>query len=145
MKESSNQSANDGANPQKPVIFFDGVCGLCNWFVDWTMARDPNAKFLFSPLQGTTAERLLTEADRLDLASVVVLTPRGLLRRSSAVVFVMKELGGKWSALGTLLWVIPSPLRDFGYALVAKLRYRLFGTKETCRIPSPTERKRFLP
>jgi predicted DCC family thiol-disulfide oxidoreductase YuxK len=65
-------------------------------------------------------------------------------RHSTAIVRVLRELGGVWSLLGCLLWLVPRPLRDFGYRCIASQRYRIFGKKETCRLPTPGERARFL-
>jgi predicted DCC family thiol-disulfide oxidoreductase YuxK len=130
---------------EHPILFFDGVCGLCNWSVDFVMKRDKRKVFRYAPLQGETAASQLSEKDRVDLDSVVLKTPQGLYRHSSAVVRVLWKLPGIWPVLGTLLWVIPSPLRNLGYRLVAKNRYRFFGKKETCRLPTQDEIGRLLP
>ena len=131
--------------PDTPVIFFDGVCGLCNRSVDFVLARDRRRVFRFAPLQGETARAWLDPADVRDLNSLVVVDRAGVHRRSSAVVRILRRLGGFWAALGGLLWIIPRPLRNLGYRAVARYRYRLFGKKETCRMPSADERALFLP
>jgi predicted DCC family thiol-disulfide oxidoreductase YuxK len=128
-----------------PILFFDGVCGLCNRSVDFAMAHDRRQRLLFAPLQGETARTLLDPADVASLDSVVLLNARGVHRRSAAVVRVLWLLGGVWTILGMVLWVIPKPLRDLGYGFVARYRYRWFGRKESCRMPTPQERSRFLP
>jgi predicted DCC family thiol-disulfide oxidoreductase YuxK len=128
-----------------PILFFDGVCGLCNRFVDFTLTHDRKARIRMAPLQGETARDRLTPADVQSLDSVVLLDERGLHRRSAAVVRVLRQFSPTWQILAGLLWLIPRPLRDLGYKLVAANRYRLFGKKETCRMPSPGERARFLP
>ena len=133
------------ADAQGPVLFFDGVCGLCNRFVDFTLAHDREGRIRFSPLQGETARARLSPADVQSLESVVLVDERGVHRRSSAVVRVLRLLSPSWRIVAGLLWLIPRPLRDFGYMLVAANRYRLFGKKETCRVPTPGERARFLP
>ncbi|REJ74720.1 MAG: DUF393 domain-containing protein [Planctomycetota bacterium] len=129
----------------QPVMFFDGVCGLCNRSVDFVLARDTRGVFLYSPLQGETAERLLTENDRQELGTLVLAEGEQRYRRSSAVVRILLKLGGVWKLLGALLWCVPKPLRDLGYRCVAANRYRLFGKKEFCRMPTPEEQARFLP
>ena len=129
----------------RPVIFFDGVCGLCNRFVNFVLARDKKHVFRFAPLQGETARAMLPAPDVEDISTVVVLSKDGSRRRSSAVVSILRQLGGVWAVLGMLLWIVPSPLRDLGYKLVARSRYRLFGKKEVCRMPTPEERAMFLP
>lgn len=127
-----------------PIVFFDGVCGLCSHAVDFAMARDAKATFLFAPLQGETARAMLPEEDTKNLNSMAVAIDGKIHRRSSAVVRMLWELGPTWWLCGWLLWVIPLPVRDLGYSLVAKWRYRLFGKHETCRLPTPEERERFL-
>lgn len=127
------------------IIFFDGVCGLCNRFVDSLLKRDTQAVFLFAPLQGMTAQRLLSKSDTETLGSIVFWEQGRTFRRSTAVVRVFQKLGGKWACLGWGVWIVPKPLRDLAYKLVATNRYRLFGKKETCRLPTQEERDRFLP
>lgn len=135
------------AEMEKPVLFFDGVCGLCNRSVDFAMARDPEGRLLYSPLQGETAEELLSEQDRKNVDTVIFLPAdrSRVYRRSAAAVRVLWLLGFPWSLCGWLLWLVPLPLRNVGYRLVSRTRYRLFGKHETCRMPTPEERSRFLP
>jgi len=128
-----------------PILFFDGLCGLCNSSVDFVMKRDTRDVFRYAPLQGDTAAEHLAERDREDLDSVVLKTADGLYRHTSAVVRILWKLPGIWPFLGTLLWLIPRPIRNVGYRLVAKNRYRFFGKKETCRLPTPEEIGRLLP
>lgn len=127
------------------LLFFDGVCGLCNRTVDFLLPRDRKQKIWFAPLQGETARRELSNEDVTDLNTIVLKTPQALYKRSAAVVRLLWLLGGGWSACGTLLWLIPWPLRDLGYCLASLSRYRLFGKREACRIPTEAERSRFLP
>lgn len=127
------------------LLFFDGVCGLCNRTVDFLLPRDRKQRIWFAPLQGETARRELSAEDVTDLNTIVLKTPQALYKRSAAVVRLLWLLGGGWSVCGTLLWLIPWPLRDLGYRLVSLSRYRLFGKRETCRIPTEAERSRFLP
>jgi predicted DCC family thiol-disulfide oxidoreductase YuxK len=127
------------------VLFFDGVCGLCSRSIDFVLKHDTFDKFQFAPLQGTTARTLLTSADIENLDTMVLWISGRTYRKSAAVVRVLWQLGPGWQMLGTLLWLIPLPLRNLGYTLMAKNRYRLFGKTETCRLPTPHERLRFLP
>lgn len=135
------------AEMEKPVLFFDGVCGLCNRSVDFAMSRDPEGRLLYSPLQGETATELLSEQDRENIDTVIFLPAdrSRVYRRSAAAVRVLWLLGFPWNVCGWLLWLIPLPLRNVGYRLIAKARYRFFGKHETCRMPTPEERSRFLP
>lgn len=127
------------------VVFFDGVCGLCNSTVDFVMARDERRQFLFAPLQGETAQRELEARDIESLSSMALKVDDKVYRASSAVSRMLWRLGGVWSVLGGLLWLIPWPIRHVGYKSIAALRYKLFGKKESCRMPTPEERERFLP
>lgn len=127
------------------ILFFDGVCGLCNWSIDFVLARDSRGDFQFAPLQGETAQALLEAADTADLNTVVLWVNGRTYRKSAAVVRVLWQLDPVWQCVGTLLWLIPLPLRNLGYTLVANNRYRMFGKKDTCRLPTPQERVRFLP
>jgi predicted DCC family thiol-disulfide oxidoreductase YuxK len=127
-----------------PIVFFDGVCGLCNSSVDFVLRHDRQGRMRFAPLQGETAARLLPAEDRDNLGSLVLWEDGRAYRRSTAVVRILSKLGGGWTVLAAGMWLIPAPLRNAGYRIVAKLRYRLFGKKETCRLPSPEERSRFL-
>jgi predicted DCC family thiol-disulfide oxidoreductase YuxK len=133
------------AEVEGPIVFFDGVCGLCNHFVDFVLNRDHRGVFRFAPLQGETARRHLAEADVRDLKTMVLLDRDGVFRKSTAVLRVLSRLGGGWRLLAALLRLIPRPLRDIGYAVVARTRYSIFGRKETCRMPTPAERGRLLP
>lgn len=132
------------ATESKPILFFDGVCGLCNRFVDFVLKHDHRGRVCFAPLQGSTAAELLPDSVVQNLDTVVFLKGEQWNCRSSAIVRIFWQLGGAWTIPGTLLWIIPRPLRDFGYKLVAGNRYRLFGKKETCRLPTPEERARFM-
>ena len=127
------------------ILFFDGVCGLCNWSIDFVLKRDRSGIFQFSPLQGETARILLQSADRDDLNTVVLLVENRTYRKSAAVVRVLWQLSLFWRIVGTVLWLVPLPLRNLGYSFVASRRYGWFGKKETCRLPTPAERTRFLP
>lgn len=132
-------------SPVGPVLYFDGVCGLCSRAVDFVMRHDRRSQFRFAPLQGETAAENLSPRDVAALESMVVTDETGTYRKSSAAVRVLQQLGGWWSVCGWLLWLIPKPLRDVGYSVVARGRYRMFGKHETCRLPTPEERERFLP
>jgi predicted DCC family thiol-disulfide oxidoreductase YuxK len=130
---------------EHPVIFYDGVCGLCNRWVDFVLARDHGHLFRFAPLQGETARALLKIASDQPLNSVVLVDGTGEYRKSDAIWRMLMKLGGIWVIPGGLLRLVPRPLRNWGYDIIARHRYRLFGKKESCRLPTPAERDRFLP
>lgn len=127
---------------EQRVVFFDGVCGLCNKFVDFVLRIDKKELFVFSPLQGELAAQSLPKKFIEDLDSIVVLIDGKTYRKSEAVFALFKELGFPWSPLA-LLGILPSGLSDWGYNLVASQRYRIFGQSDTCRLPAPNERSRF--
>lgn len=128
---------------QKPVIFFDGVCGLCNGFVDFIISIDKHNHYLFSPLQSKFAEKTLPPELIKDLNSVICLENNKIYKKSNAVLVIMKSLGGFWK-LSQFGLLIPEFLRDKIYDFVARNRYRFFGKKATCRLPTPEERSRFI-
>lgn len=132
------------ANTSETIVFFDGVCGLCNSFVDFALPRDKHRRLQFAPLQGETAE-LLLRADQRNLDTVVLRTADGVYTHSSAIVRVLWRLGGLWPLAGALLWLFPKPLRNLGYRIVASQRYRFWNKKESCRLPSQEEAGRILP
>lgn len=128
-----------------PIIFFDGVCAMCNRFVNLILRVDRRGRFRFAPLQGETAKRLLPElAADPRRWSVLYLDERGLHAESDASLEVCRRLGGWWwlVSLGRL---VPRWIRDPVYRLIARNRYRWFGKRDACRAPGPTERSRFLP
>lgn len=131
------------ANEQPPIVFFDGVCGLCNRFVDFLIRKDRAEVLRFSPLQGETARQVLGAPGEASMNSVVLVEGDRVFVKSTAALRIFCRLGGVWSLLWIFRWV-PVPVRDGVYEWIAKNRYRLFGKKDTCRIPSPEERARFL-
>ena len=119
------------------IVFFDGVCGLCSRTINFLMARDKHARLRFAPLQGVTPEQLVPADVRAQLNTFVFSENGRLFYRSTALVRILLQIGGFWRIMGTLLWLVPWPVRDAGYRIVAKLRYRLFGKHETCRQDHP--------
>ncbi len=128
------------------ILFYDGVCGFCDGLVRWLLDRDRASAIVFSPIQGETAARLLTPSEREQLDSVVFLESQGLRsRKSQAFVRVLRKMGGAWTMVALVILIFPERLRDFFYDAFARRRYRWFGKKESCTIPSKEHRKRFLP
>jgi predicted DCC family thiol-disulfide oxidoreductase YuxK len=131
------------------LLFYDGHCALCHGAVKFVLKRDRSGKaFRFAPLQGTTFQSRISAGARADLPdSIVLLTEDGtLLVRSNAFLHILQRLGGVWKILGGVLAVVPRPLRDVVYNFVARVRYRVFGTRdELCPIVPPELRARFDP
>jgi predicted DCC family thiol-disulfide oxidoreductase YuxK len=127
------------------VVLFDGVCNLCNGAVNFIIDRDPEGHFQFAPLQADLAQSALEARGRsaLDLDTIVLLTDTDVHVRSGAALRIARRLTGAWPLLAIALW-LPRALRDTAYNWVASHRYDWFGKQETCRLPTPDLRRRFL-
>lgn len=139
MSENTDQPLSE-----QSIVFFDGVCGLCSHTVDFLLRLDRGGRLKFAPLQGETAAQLVPKKVREDLNTFVFSSNGQLHYRSGAMARILMTIGGLWSVPGALLWLIPFPLRNLGYRIVARMRYRLFGKHEACRLPTVEERRRFL-
>ena len=133
------------------LIFYDGVCGLCNRFVTFVLRRDGGAAFRFAPLQGDLAREVLGPRgiEPSQLSSIVMVagwkrSDERTFVRSRAVIEALAVLGGGWRVVAALGRLVPRPVADLAYALTAKYRYRVFGQFEACPIPPPEWRDRFL-
>ncbi|MFB6156192.1 MAG: thiol-disulfide oxidoreductase DCC family protein [Haloferacaceae archaeon] len=128
-----------------PVLLFDGVCNLCNAAVQFVLARDPGGVFRFASLQSEVGERLLDAYDvpAGDLETVVLLDGDDYYLKSDAAIRAAELLGGPY-ALAAALRVVPRPIRDAGYDLVAASRYRVFGRRDRCMVPEADVSDRFL-
>jgi predicted DCC family thiol-disulfide oxidoreductase YuxK len=134
-----------------PILLYDGICGLCNRFVQFILRRDRQAIFHFASLQSPVAARVLARhgVNPTDLDTVYVvlnheLPDESLLSRSGAALFVLNQLGGLWRLAAALLQLLPTFLRDPAYNLVARHRYRIFGRSEVCTLPCDVDHSRFL-
>lgn len=128
---------------QESIVFFDGVCNLCNHFVDWLLRHDSRSVYKFASLQGKTAEKYLPKDKLKSLDSVVFFDNGELHLKSTAVLKIAAKMPAPWCYLRVFLGAPPA-LRDFFYDFIAKYRYFLFGKRENCRVPSPEEKLRFL-
>ena len=133
-----------------PILLYDGVCGLCNASVRFVLKHDRRGLFRFATLQGAYAAEVLTrhgkDPSRLETVYVVLdpgLPTERLLRKSRAALYVAKGLGGVWGA-SRAFGLLPTPVLDVGYDLVARSRYFLFGKHDECPLPDPAQRSRFL-
>ena len=127
------------------LVLFDGVCNLCNASVNFIIDRDPAGYFTFAALQHEAVPPLLAAHDLSDdyLDSVVLLEDGRLYAKSDAALRIARRLNGAWPVLYAFR-AVPRPLRDAVYDWVARNRYRWFGKQETCRVPTPELRARFL-
>ena len=127
------------------IVLFDGVCNLCNGFVNFIIKQDKKAIIKFATLQSEIAKEILKvhHINQLELNSVIVLIDDKIYTKSSAALMILKELGGVWKMFFAF-YIIPKFIRDFFYNIVAKYRYVLFGKKEICIIPSQEIVNRFI-
>lgn len=130
---------------KKSILLFDGVCNLCNSSVQFIIERDRAAKINFSSLQSDFSKQKLKQfgLNDSDLDSIVFIDGDQFFTHSSAALEVLKKLGSGWQ-LFYIFKIIPAPIRDAVYKFVAKNRYRWFGKKESCWIPTPELKGRFL-
>jgi predicted DCC family thiol-disulfide oxidoreductase YuxK len=130
---------------EQNILLFDGECILCNGFVRFLLARDKQAKFRFAALQSAIGQKLLLEQhlSTTDMNSVVLIQNNKHYLKSKAALMVLKEFGGVWKLFIVFL-LVPRPIRDFLYDIVAKNRYRWFGKMDACVLPSEEEKGRFL-
>jgi predicted DCC family thiol-disulfide oxidoreductase YuxK len=136
----------ESGGPNGPIVFFDGVCNLCNGAVDWLVKHDREHRIQYASLQGSTAAQMvpdhLTDGDP---DSILVWTDGVVLVRSDAVLKLLGYLSPGYRFLGLLGRIVPRLGRDAIYKWVARHRYRWFGKRESCRLPTPEERATFLP
>jgi predicted DCC family thiol-disulfide oxidoreductase YuxK len=129
----------------QPIIFFDGVCNLCDSTVQFIIRQDKNAIFRFASLQSEYSKETLEKYDfsSKNLKSVVLIHENKIYTHSAAPLEIARLLGGFWS-FAYIFKLIPPFLRNAIYNWIAKNRYKWFGEKETCSIPTPELRARFL-
>jgi predicted DCC family thiol-disulfide oxidoreductase YuxK len=137
--------------PHHTVVFFDGVCGLCDRLVQFLLQRDRSAALRFAPLQSDLAQRALAEhgLDASNLDTVVVVrgwqsSSERVSVKSRAVVDAVDALGGIWRVAALAMRMTPRPIGDAVYDFVARVRYRIFGRFDTCRVPPADWKERFL-
>jgi predicted DCC family thiol-disulfide oxidoreductase YuxK len=127
------------------IVLFDGVCNLCSGAVHFIIARDPKARFQFSSLQSSFAQAELARhgIHGQELFSIILLKNRKAFQKSDAVLEIARHLPGGWP-LAYLFKVIPRFIRDPVYDFIARNRYRWFGKKDACWLPTPALRARFI-
>ena len=127
------------------ILLFDGVCNLCNGLVLFIIKRDPAGKFKFASLQSEIGQQWLTRIGLIknEFESFVFIQKDQYYLKSTAALKMLRELGGVWKVFYVFI-LLPRPIRDFFYDLIARSRYRIFGKRDVCMIPTPGLRKRFL-
>jgi predicted DCC family thiol-disulfide oxidoreductase YuxK len=134
---------------EQSILFFDGVCGLCNRTVDLVLREDRNHIFLFSPLQGETFKSVAQQHPKsVGANSIIVLckslSGEKLFMRSNAALYILSKLP-RFRWLARIGYLVPVPIRDLFYRVIASARYRIWGKRESCRMPTQAERAKFLP
>ena len=130
----------------KKIILFDGVCNLCNGAVLKTIKYDKKNQFVFTALDSDTGKKILNhlKIDTTKVDSIILYEPNlAYYIKSSAALKVMNDFGGFWK-LNNIFWIVPKPVRDMVYDFIAKNRYKWFGKKESCMIPTPELKAKFL-
>jgi predicted DCC family thiol-disulfide oxidoreductase YuxK len=127
------------------IVLFDGVCNLCNGAVGFIIRNDPHRRFRFAALQSPVGQTLLQQrglpAETLD--SIVFIEGECAFTKSTAALRIARRLGSVWPA-AFLFILVPRPLRDLCYTLIARNRYRIFGKRDACMMPTPELKTRFL-
>lgn len=133
------------AEHEQAVIVFDGVCTLCNGWVRLLLRFDRRGRYRFAAMQGTHGRALLQQhgLDPEDPSSFLLLEQGRAWTDTAAILRVLSSLGGAWRLTGVLR-LLPAGLRDRGYRVLARNRYRWFGRHDQCYLPDPAQAARFL-
>ena len=131
--------------PDKPLVLFDGVCNLCNASVQFIIEHDPEGKIMFASLQSERGQAILQHLGmKMDDFDTFIFIEKGVAyTRSTGILKEIRYFRGLWSFLYVFI-VIQRPIRDFFYNIVARNRYRWFGKKNECWLPTPELKMRFL-
>jgi len=132
-------------NSNQKIILFDGVCNLCNTSVNFVIEHDKKNIFKFAALQSDMGKKLAIEnnINIADTDSIILIDGDSSYIKSTAALYISKELSGAYPLLYAFM-IIPKYLRDLIYNYIAKNRYKWYGKKESCMIPSPTLKDKFL-
>jgi len=128
------------------IVVFDGVCNLCNTTVDFLIRHDRSRTLRYGSFQSEHVATLLRSHNITETPTTVyVITPDNtVLTQSTAIIYLGYHLGGIWKVMSAVAKIIPRPLRDVVYQWISNNRYRWFGKKDSCRLPSPEERSLFV-
>lgn len=129
----------------QPLILFDGVCALCCSWVHFLIRKDKKELLVFATLQSVSAKKVLESfgLSAVDVETVVYIKNNKYFLKSAAVFEILTDLGGCWKLFG-IFKLVPGIVSDLFYSLIASSRYKVFGKRESCIIPSPKIQKRFL-
>lgn len=127
------------------IILFDGVCNFCNASINFVIDHDPKKHFKFAPLQSEIGQAILRKFNKNteDFDSVILLKDNQLYQKSAAALEITEHLSGFWKYL-SIFKIFPTFILNFFYDIIAKNRYKIFGKTDSCRMPTPELRERFL-
>jgi predicted DCC family thiol-disulfide oxidoreductase YuxK len=127
------------------IVIFDGVCNFCNGAVNFIIKRDPDGRFAFTPMQSPSGQRLIEEqgAEMVGIDTFLLVKDGRCFDRTDAALEITKDLTGLWHMF-RISRILPRPVRDYFYRLFARNRYKLFGRRDTCMVPTESVRNRFL-
>jgi predicted DCC family thiol-disulfide oxidoreductase YuxK len=134
----------------RALLLYDGVCALCNGVVQFLLKHDRLERLRYAPLQSALGREILGRLDIHTFPDCVLLLTDALrlqerlYQRSDAVAAALKLLAAPWRLLGRLVTLVPRPLREFGYGVIARLRYRILGRYDTCPLPPLNQRRKLL-
>jgi predicted DCC family thiol-disulfide oxidoreductase YuxK len=129
----------------KSIILFDGVCNLCSFWVNIILKNDRKGIFLFAPLQSIAGQIYINKFDlqQTILDTIIVIDGERTYTKSKAVLEIAKKLPLPYK-LACILEILPPNFRNMLYSVIARNRYKIFGKRDTCRVPTPEEKSRFL-
>ncbi len=127
------------------IILFDGVCNFCNFWVNFIIDRDKNDAFRFAALQSESGQQILKQLklSTNDFDTFILVDGQDYYIKSTAALLISKHLQGLWKLLFVFI-IIPGPIRNFIYDLIAINRYKIFGKRDGCRIPDEEEKRKFI-
>lgn len=127
------------------IILFDGICNFCNSSVNFIIERDNKDRFRFAALQSETGNELMKQfgLDSENLKTIILIEDGKYYTKTTAALRIVKHLKGSWR-FSYVFIIVPSFIRNIAYNIIAKYRYKWFGKRDTCRIPSPEERDKFI-
>lgn len=127
----------------RDIVFFDGVCNLCNASVQWVIRHDSKCKFQFAPLQGSTAKSSISKEQLKSVDSIVYFDGLKFYIKSSAALKILSKMGFPYN-MSMVFFIVPGFIRNAVYDIVARNRYKWFGKQDSCMIPTPELKRRFL-
>lgn len=129
----------------KNIIIFDGICNFCNKSVNFIIKRDTKVHFLFTPIQSDVAKEIMHKYDlnSKDIDSIILIKDDRYFTKSDAILEILKDLSGYWF-LFRIFKIVPKIMRDYLYNFISKNRYKFFGKKNSCMLPTKDLKKRFL-